>query len=378
MSIGIEDADFNKYILVPFNLEVMKLSAYYKKRNEIVVLAPNFVPERHRLFFYRKDYNDDQFPLCLTRTSNVQYGGLAFSNNKYIPLDESIEEMHPDSSIYARAEQLIMKTNNVNRKKIYQNMIEAEHCRLSLDGKTIWQNFEKQFYFLPSARNLMIHDYDLANIKNSFETVKYILGKCRTDGWATKLGMKFPVIARDGQTLLNWSSLNSNSTFYSLRYEGVIDDDAFLEWVGHFRQKAIFSQIEYFVTPPWYEENHFLQVLLPKIYRQVIISRSFRIFFSLKYDEDFFSDKRWIQVMRLINFYMNSGANSKIGVYLRENPDDTMYEFVKACKNADLRKYADSMNIQEIRETFAFVREQNYELFKAFYECSTNSLEGQI
>lgn len=47
MSIGIMDADMSEYILVPFNLEVMKLSAYYKRRGEVVILAPGFTPERH-------------------------------------------------------------------------------------------------------------------------------------------------------------------------------------------------------------------------------------------------------------------------------------------------------------------------------------------
>lgn len=40
MSIGIMDADMATYIWVPFNLEAMKLSAFYKKSNELVVLCP--------------------------------------------------------------------------------------------------------------------------------------------------------------------------------------------------------------------------------------------------------------------------------------------------------------------------------------------------
>ena len=83
MSVGIEDADINKYTLIPFNLECMKLSAYYKKRRQIVRLAPCFCPERHTYYFYRKDYNDRDFPKELLTTPNVQYGGFAFTNDKY-------------------------------------------------------------------------------------------------------------------------------------------------------------------------------------------------------------------------------------------------------------------------------------------------------
>lgn len=120
-------------------------------------------------------------------------------------------------------------------------MMEAEHCRLSLDGKTVWEDYPCQFRFLPSARNLMLHDYDLGAIDGSFETVQKILSRARTDGWATRVGMKFPIQISDGQSLLNWSSLKSNSVFYSLRYDGVIDDEPFLEWVCRCREKAVYS-----------------------------------------------------------------------------------------------------------------------------------------
>lgn len=112
MSIGIMDADMSAYTLVPFNLEVMKLSAYYKRKGEIVVLSPSFTPDRHQQFFYRKDYDDGDYPLGLARISNVQYGGLAFSNNVYKPLPMEIEIMKPDTSIYGKMEQIIMGTSS--------------------------------------------------------------------------------------------------------------------------------------------------------------------------------------------------------------------------------------------------------------------------
>ena len=122
MSVGIMDADMATYTLVPFNLEVMKLSAYYKKKGEIVVLSPSFTPERNTKFIYRKDYNDGDFPTGLTKAKNVEYGGLAFSNNIYVPLPREIEVMRPDTEIYARMEQVIKSAKSGNRKKIYQNI----------------------------------------------------------------------------------------------------------------------------------------------------------------------------------------------------------------------------------------------------------------
>ena len=75
MSIGLYDMDIATYTLVPYNLEIMKLSAYYKKKREIVVLSPSFTPERHQKFFLRKDYDDGNFPLELNVTKNLEYGG---------------------------------------------------------------------------------------------------------------------------------------------------------------------------------------------------------------------------------------------------------------------------------------------------------------
>ena len=378
MSVGIMDADMSTYTLVPFNLEVMKLSAYYKKKGEVVILSPSFTPERNTKFFYRKDYNDGEFPLSLMTTSNVEYGGLALSNNIYVPLPREIEIMRPDTTIYEKMEPIIKGTTSANRNKIYQNMMTAEHCRLSLDGKTIWSDYPRQFKFLAAARNLMIHDYDLGTIDGSFEEVKKILAVARTDGWATKVGMKFPVQISDGQSLLNWSSLNSNSVFYSVRYNGVMEDEIFLEWVQQCHEKAIYSQMEYHITPSWYEPNRFVEELLPKIFRQVIISRSYRVFFSLIYDEGFFPDPRWENVIRLFNYYHNSYSGEPMSRYYNMISNDTLFNFAANSQTVPKSYYGEVFNKEQIREIFAFVREKHYPLFKDFYECSAEKLGGKL
>ena len=380
MSVGIMDADFSSYVLVPFNLECMKLSAYYKKMGEIVLLSPTFSPEKNTLFFYRKDYDDGEFPPNLLRAKNTEYGGLAFSNNKYQPLPMEIERMRPDTSLYAKVEKIIQAAPGDTREKhkIFQNMLTAEHCRLSLDGKTIWPGYGAQFKFLGNARNLMLHDYDLGAVDGSFEEVKKILARARTDGWATKIGMKFPVQVSDGQSLLNWSTLNSNSTFYSLKYNGVIEDEPFLEWVGRCSQRAVYSQMDYYITPAWYEVNHFIEKLLPKIFRQIIISRSYRVFFSLKYNEDFFPDKRWVDVIRLFNFYHNSYAGELEAKYYGKIQDDTLFDFASHTSDTPFSHYGDALTKRQIREIFAFVRENHYPLFTDFYECTAKKLGGKL
>ena len=379
MSVGLHDADMSAYLLVPFNLEIMKLSAYYKKKGEIVVLSPSFAPHRNTKFIYRKDYDDGDFPRGLTTYGNIEYGGLAFSQNRYQPLPIEIERMKPDTSIYSKMESKIIGPATSERRKIYNNMIEAEHCRLSLDGKTIWPEYTKQFKNLKQARNLMFHDYDLGAIDGAFEEVQRLLARARTDGWATRVGMKFPIQLSDGADLLKWSTLRANSTFYSVRFNGVIDNQSFQEWVERQYEKSVYTQMEYHVTDARYDENHFTTCLLPQILRQVIFSRRYRVSFSLTYDEGYFSDPRWEEVIRLFNFYHTSFMGETEAVFYKKIEDDTLFDFAANTMKRPYGTYGqDAMTIAEVRKIFEFVREHNYPLFKDFYECNARSIGGTL
>ena len=375
MSVGLMDGDFTNYILVPFNLEVMKLSAYYKKKREIVVLAKEFEPEYYTKFIYRKDYTDQIYPKGLMTTPNVEYGGLAFSNNIYIPLPREIEIMKPDTSVYSRVEKDILKAGNLSLSyKIYQNLSEAEHCRLSLDGKTIWPEYGKQFKNLQSARHLILHDYDLGKVEGSYEEVKKILSLARNDGWATRLGMKFPIQLTKGEDLVKWSSFRTNSIFYAIQFNGYIDDDSFYQWLGLNKERAVYSQMDYNATAG-YEADDFCLNILPKIFRQIIISRSCHVFFPLIYSKGYFKDPMWENVIRLFNFYHNSLQGIPLQNYIGMINDDTMYDFARHTTEwRDMRYNGDYMTKDEVREVFYFVRENNYPLFKDFYECNARSL----
>ena len=376
MSIGLHDLDMANYTYVPFNLELMKLSAYYKKNREIVILSPNLTPERHQKFFVRKDFDDGNFPLGLEKIPNIEYGGYAFTDGIYVPMAPEIEVMHPDTSLYANMEKAITGSGRREHHKIFQNMTEAEHCRLSLDGKTIWEDYPKQFKFLKTARNLMIHDYDLAAIDGGLEEVKRLMARARTDGWATRLGMKFPPVISNGQDLLDWISFKPNSTFYSLRYDGVMDEDCFDEFVSVCRENSIYRQLDYYVTASSANEQEFIDKYIIPIYRQVVKSRSYRVFFSLKYEENFFSDKRWERVLDLFNFYHNSLRYLNQAVYYSKIAKDTLYDFAKASYDKLPGWAKTEMDRQEMREIFMFVREKKPELFVDFYEFYANKMEG--
>lgn len=375
MSVGIMDADISTYLLVPFNLEVMKMSAYYKQQGEIVVLTQDFNPEKHSKFIYWKDYEDGIYPLNLI-SSGATYGGLAFSNNKYKPLDMKIERMKPDTSIYYKLKNSIEAGRA--GKKIYQNLSTAEHCRLSLDGESIWTDYKVQFRDLKNTHNIIFHDYDLNSIKGSFEEIQKILRQAKNYGYNIRIGMKFPVQVYNGDDLLKWSTLKTNSTFYSLRYNGIIDNDSFIKWIGEQREHAVFTQTEYYITSLNYSEEYVLSKLRD-LFHQILISRSYRINLLLKYDEGFFKNPKWEEVIRLFNYFASSYKHLQTSMTLLLVDDDTLYNFAKNSQETRPRYHlGEYFTKSKIREIFRFVRENDYSLFKDFYECSAKTLGGRL
>ena len=356
----------------------MKLSAYYKKKNQIVVLAPKFEPERNQKFIMRKDYNDGYFPPKMNSYSNLEYGGYAFTDDVYVPLPPEIEKCKPDTSIYTKMEKPFLLHGDDSRKRIFKTQMEAEHGRLSLDGKTIWGDYMRQFKFLPAARHLILHDRDIGAIDNSFDEVQRILSKARTDGWATKVGMKFPVNIYKGEDLLKWARLNPDHTFFSLKYNGIVDDDAWDQYILQCRQRAAYYNLEYWITEGGITQEELCGDGLRRILRQVIISRSKKVNFLLRYTEDFFFDPMWEKVIKLLQFYLTSMTSIRAEKYYAALPTDTVFDFARAVMVRPYKTYGpEAMNKEEVRETFVFVREHNYPLFQDFYECSLNTIEEE-
>lgn len=102
--INLYDADMAKYIITPFNLDIMKYSKYYKQKRDIVVLTNQINLDKYSKLIYRKDYYDGTFESELLRNEKVEYGGRAFSQDKYIPLPDEIENCKPDTYIYDNLE----------------------------------------------------------------------------------------------------------------------------------------------------------------------------------------------------------------------------------------------------------------------------------
>ena len=371
MSIGLYDLDMRTYVQVPINLELAKLSTYYKKKREIVTISPSFQPSRFSKFIIRKDYDDGNYPKNLLKYSNIEYGGYAFSNDKYAPLPLEIETQQPDLTIYERYRQVFGK--NKEYERAFQTMIGAEHFRLSLDGKTVWKDFKKQLKNPDEIYTMFVHDKNLNEIEGAYEALKELAdaNKGLTKGY---LAMKFPVIVDNAADLLKWCYFKPTRNYFSLQYNGIIDDATLVEFSKYKWGKSFARQLDYIVTAGYKDEADFVANGLSKIFKQITFLRMQRIKISLKYEDNFFLDPKWERLLRLFECYNNTAQGLEDQYFKITMKYDSLYSFCCSIKEQPLFK-KDIFGKQEVRELFQFVREKNYEVFCDFYDCHLVTLK---
>ena len=220
-TIGLYDADMAKYTHVLFNLDLMKLSTYYKNQRHLVQLIPEIDLDKYSKIIYRKDYYDGTFDRCITN-DKIEYGGRAFSLDRYIPLPEDIERLKGDRYIYERMRPYF--STNKKMTDIFNRMMRAQHIRLSLDGRTIWDKYESQLVDGLHNKTLILHDYDLGQIPDAADVI-LDLQKSFDTKVRKYVGMKFPVNTYSAADLIKWAQFYPMGQFYYLRYNGVMDDE---------------------------------------------------------------------------------------------------------------------------------------------------------
>lgn len=372
MSVGLWDADKTKYPTAPLNLELMKLSSYYKGKREIVTLAPEIAPNKYSRFILRKDYNDGEFQPELIDYSNIEYGGLAFSNDIYVPLPMEIEKQIPDTYLYEK-----MRAQMGPEKYLFaafETMMRAQHLRLSLDGETVWKDFEKQLNIHSKSCVLFIHDKNLQDIEGAREAIDYIMELMPNTVASRKLAMKFPVVVDNIPDLKKWLKYKSSMHYYSLQYRGVMDDEELYELLTSAEYCTNPKKIDYIVTASSYDENDFVEHYSTRIFFQALFFRMKRIKISLKYEQGFFVDKRWERVIDLFNAFINTTVLLPQEHFNRVIKFDSLYSFVYSFEENP--KFKQPFSKDDARRLFSFVREKNYELFKQFYDCHTVKLVG--
>src|SRR5574344_2111872 len=376
-SIGLYDADFIKYIHVPFNLEIMKLAAYWKRKRIITVLSPFLEPERYGTFIYRKDYNDNDFPIQIC-DKNVQYGGYAFSGEKYIPLNNEIELTRPDKYIYSKFRSDFF--NNKMNSDIFKRMLNAEHLRISLDGKNIWKDFLKPIEITKNTHSFLFHDYDLNKISGSQDVIKDLFKEFTNPAIGAFIGTKFPIQVKNKEELFHWLDFRLMNNNFSIQYNGLMEDDVFCEFIERQKGSSLARHLSYIVTAGCSSENDFIVNRLPKIFNQAIFSRTSRAVVLLRYEDNFFKDKRWEKVIKLFNAFIGNILPVRVSnekLLWRAIELETLYSFVKIFEEKPRFK-GRIFSKNDARELFQFVREENYDVFKHFYDTSKVKLDGGI
>jgi len=361
MSYGLYDADLTYYPVPFYNLELMKLSSYYKHKREIVGLAPTFSPHHYSHFIIRQDFYNSK-PLNLTY-KNIDYGGRAFDGQKYKPLPLEIETMKPDIQLYANAP--------FPKKQKYQTSIStmkrAEHIRLSLDGKTIWKDYEKQLRRGRGVHGIIFHDYNLNSIDGAAEFIKRNLCEWIPSQTGRRFGAKFPIQVDNKKDLLEWLQINPMGSYYSLQYNGLIDESYIPELLEVKKEFSTLRQTSVNINNLFTEEE-LINGGIQRIFHNIINLRTQRLIFPLIFNESFFNDNNWKKVMKLIlryNQHLVASAGSRYFKYTE--PYETLYSYAKAA----IKQYQIDeplLTKESIQSIFQFVRENNYELFKDFYE----------
>lgn len=365
MSYGLYDGDLIVYPQVPFfNLELMKLSTYYKRKREIVSFSPTFSPNMYEHFLIRQDYIGNYLPIL--KYDNIEYGGRAIYGDEYQPLPLEIESSKPDRNLYDKIESKIYESKAGKDK--FKTMKNAEHLRLSLDNKTIWKDYERQLHKGKRISGIIFHDYDLNIIENSLEAVEELISYLSSEKKKLRIGMKFPVQTTTEESLIKWMNFLPMAYYYSIDFNGILtlnNIDAFKE----LKEKST-SSLQTTINPTHnFTYEDFINNGMQRLFRSIVDLRNHRIVFPLKYDKGFFADIRWTRIMNLLlRFNNHIKANLSDDDYFnRVVPYETFYNFVKTLTKRQ-KFYPPILKKQDAEELFQFVRETNYNLFVDFYE----------
>ena len=368
MSVGLFDADMYNYTHTFFNLELMKMATYYNRKGELTALSPSFSPERYTKFIYRMDY---EHPMPNILQSNIEYGGLSFSNGLYHPLPQDIERCKPNPYIY---EKMRDKFTTLEEKNTFQLMSKGYHVRLSLDNKTVQDNYTHTLGDSKEAHCIFLHDPDITSIQDYQYALQEML-KRPSLRKNIRYGSKFPIKIRSDEEFEFWLNLpiSSANMIYQINY--LMSDDFIVNYLEPNYPSNCLS-LDYVVTASSYDENDFFSRVLPKIYRQSVFFRHHRRKISLKYEGNFFSNiqgERLVDLLHSFIHIMQETKKENIRDYFYD--EDSLYKHAKQLKRFPYLK-KEFVDKDQAREVFEFVAQVNEEVFKDFYECHRVKLEG--
>lgn len=173
MSIGLIDQDcLNNKKDFYYDLDIMKIGAYYKSKKEItkLLLIPSEYTQYTKTFFVKNRYDYKSFDK-LFKDDRIAYRGYAFYGEYLEPLPEEIEKTIPDPSIYSTY--LKFNENIADRRWPYLKTL-SNYCltRLSKDGENCNTPADKVLY--KDSFGVCLYDFNIFDLKDWREGMKII------------------------------------------------------------------------------------------------------------------------------------------------------------------------------------------------------------
>lgn len=371
-TIAVYDYDFFNYEHVVPNLECAKLVTYYRNHNDIALLAPAMTPARYTKFIIRKEYDDGLYPRELF-FQNCEYGGRAFNPLKYKQLPPKIEKTIPNMHIYDKYIDHFGKTKTELTQ--IKRILNCAHMRLAPDSQNLlpFKAFAPYFDLKPTG--IFLHDYDLASL-HPYDLIKKLQDQRE---FVTKFGInpypvgnKYPIKIYNSEELNKWKQIVTIPNAFFLEYYGLMTDQSLYDLCIDNQRMA--RQVYYNITHACSSENEFFINRLPKIFVQCLFLRRANVKILLTYDKDFLKTKELENLVKLLNCWISFQWMEDF-LPLRQN----LYSF---CKNNARFHYTNwafqtvNVSTEEIRDIFQYIRINNYDLFKLFYEIDLVVFKG--
>ena len=278
-----------------------------------------------------------------------------------------MERIEPDFTIYDKFYNYYATTKTAQKQ--LKTILYATHVRLSLDGKTLEPfPYDRLQPYHPS---IILHDYDLAAVPEGFELLEEV-SQMRPSGLPYRIGNKYPINVYNYDELQKWLSLPPMGNCFYLQYNGVLEDEQLVYMVEH--PALGLRQLIYNFTYGCASETEFMIKVLPQIYKQALFLRSHAIKILLNIDTDFFKTRELLNLMKLIDCFY--GKNHL--TYIRPHRQ-TLYEYCAWKRRACLEVMPwihFTVSKEEMRESFQYIRKNNYEVFDMFYSTPSVILKG--
>lgn len=373
-TIGVMDFDFMNYENVIPNLECAKLCTYFHNKKEIAVLTPYLAPAQFTRFYVRKDYDEGIYPKQLF-AENCTYGGRAFNSKQYVPLEPVIERTIPNMHIYDKYISHYGKTATAQAQ--CKRILNCAHIRLSTDGKTP-KTITQLKRIIDTGRytGIIFHDYDLGTVDDACDLIKELSD---TRKFVTKLGInpytignKFPIQIWSARQLSQWLKINAMPNIFFMQYNGLFDNQLLFDLCE--QNKRMARQVYYNISECLTPINDFLITFAPEIFKQVLFLRRQHIKVLLTYDEFLEIPIEVKNFIELLNCWLSFTWQENF-IPLTQS----LYTFCAHYKKLQYTTWSFrtiTVSVDDARNMFQYMRENNYELFKMFYEWDAVTFKG--